>query len=264
MINTLKSFLIHPLARDLDIDSPETTMHRSRIIREKSFLKQLYETWYASVSKALPEDITGPVVELGSGGGFLKEIIPGIITSEILQIFDIDMVLDGHRLPFKKESLKGLVMVDVFHHLPRVRHFLSEAAYCMKPGGVIVMIEPWNTPWAARIYSHLHHEPFEPNAPEWELPKGGPLSQANSALPWIVFERDLEKFRAAFPEWHLKEPELHTPFSYLLSGGVSLRNFMPGYLFRICRQAEEKLIQRKDRWAMFAKLVLVKKRIQKF
>ncbi len=258
MINALKLFFTHPLARDLNLDSPETTMRRSRIIREKSFLKQLYESWYLSVSKALPEDIKGPVVELGSGGGFMKDIIPDLITSEILQIPNIDIILDGGRLPFKKDSLRGIVMIDVFHHLPRVKHFLREAAYCLKLGGAMVMIEPWNTSWSALVYSRLHHEPFDPDATEWDLPEGSPLSQANSALPWIVFERDFEKFRSEFPQWHLNKINLHTPFCYLLSGGVSFRSFVPGYLFRICRQAEDKLVQRTDLWAMFARLVLVK------
>jgi len=82
------------------------------------FLKKIYEKWYDSVSKSLPLNITGPVLEIGSGGGFLKEFIPGLISSEIFRIPGIEITLDGEKLPFKNASLRGIVMIDVFHHIP--------------------------------------------------------------------------------------------------------------------------------------------------
>lgn len=255
----LTSCLAHPLVRDLDIDAPKTSMLRSRIIREKSFLRQIFEEWYTSISKLLPDDITGPVLELGSGGGFLRDFIPGLITSDIIELHNVDIVLDGQRLPFQNASLRGIVMIDVFHHLPNVKSFLAEAAYCVKPGGVIVMVEPWATRWSRLVYKHLHHEPFCPEAEEWLFPRGGPLSQANSALPWIVFDRDREKLAAGFPEWRIKEIELHMPFCYLLSGGVSLRSLMPGWLFRMWRRIEDIIEPWMHFWAMFATISLSRK-----
>ena len=66
------------------------------------------------------------------------------------------------------------------------------------------MIEPWNNPWAKWVYQNLHHEPFDPNA-GWTLPASGPLSGANGALPWILFERDRKKFEQHFIGWSIKE-----------------------------------------------------------
>ncbi len=43
-----------------------------RIIREKGFLRQIYEEWYRLLIGHLP-DGGGAVLEIGSGGGFLKE-----------------------------------------------------------------------------------------------------------------------------------------------------------------------------------------------
>jgi hypothetical protein len=40
----------------------------------------------------VPEKINGPVVELGSGGGFLKNYIPDLIISEILKFSIVDVV----------------------------------------------------------------------------------------------------------------------------------------------------------------------------
>jgi SAM-dependent methyltransferase len=256
----LRSYFAHPLVRDLNIDATETSMLHFRIIREKSFLGQIYEQWYTSISKSFPDDITGPVLELGSGGGFFKDSISGLITSDILQVPNVDIVLDGQSLPFEHASLRGIVMIDVFHHLPDVKSFLAEAAYCVKPGGVIVMVEPWATRWSRLVYKHLHHEPFIPKAEEWIFPKGGPLSQANSALPWIVFDRDRKIFEQNFSEWRIQKIKMHTPFCYLLSGGVSLRSFMPGWLFGMWRRIENMIQPWMHSWAMFATIALVRRK----
>src|SRR5579864_1052129 len=66
------SILIHPLARGLDIDSPVTTHIRRRILRAKPFLRRIYEEWYEAILSSLPA-IAGPVLEIGTGAGFLSE-----------------------------------------------------------------------------------------------------------------------------------------------------------------------------------------------
>ena len=85
-------------------------------------------------------------------------------------------------------------MTNVLHHLPQPGRFFDEAAGCVRPGGVVAMVEPWNTAWSRWVYRHhLHHETFLPAAADWEVPRGGPLSAANGALPWILFARDRER-----------------------------------------------------------------------
>jgi len=253
----LKSLLAHPLTRGLDIDSPEMTIIRSKIIQQKTFLKCFYEKCYLQIAKLVPTSITGPVLEIGSGAGFLKEYIAGLLTSEILHIPNVDVICDAQRLPFKPSSLRAIVMVDVFHHIPNVKSFISTAASCVKPAGTVVMIEPWNTRWSQFVYQYLHHEPFDQYASEWNLASTGPLSQANSALPWIIFERDREVLGELFPEWQLKAVNLHSPVSYLLSGGISYRVSLPAFFFKICNSFENLLKPWFGYWAMFATIVMI-------
>lgn len=78
----LKIWLTHPLTRGLDLDDPHTTCLRWQIIREKPFLRKIYEEWYKAIAWALPKS-DGVIVELGSGGGFLSDFIPGLITSHV-------------------------------------------------------------------------------------------------------------------------------------------------------------------------------------
>jgi SAM-dependent methyltransferase len=255
----IRSVLSHPLTRGLDLDSPETTSMRFQLINEKSFLRQFYRDCYRLMANSLAADIDGPILELGSGGGFIKEHVRDCITSEIQLVSGVDIILDGQQLPFGDLTLAGVVMLDVFHHVPRASWLLKEAARCIKPGGSMVMFEPWNTRWSRFVYRHLHHEPFDPDCLKWELGGGGPMSMANSALPWIVFKRDRRQFETLFPEWRIEKVHLQAPFRYLASGGVAYRSFMPGALYRAFTKCEEILQPWLQHWAMFALVVLKRK-----
>lgn len=254
----LRTLLAHPLTRGLAIDAPETTCLRRRIVAEKPFLRRIYQEWYEAIAQDVPAG-DGDVLELGSGAGFLRDYISGLITSDVLPLPDIDRVVDAHELPFEDATLRAIVMTNVFHHLPEPRRFLGEAARCVRPGGTVVMIEPWHSRWSRWVYRRLHHEPFEPEAPRWEFPAGGPLSDANGALPWIVFARDRRHFERAFPEWAIRAIEPCMPFRYLLSGGVSLRALVPSGTFGFWRWVEKCLTPWMTSWAMFARIVLVRR-----
>ncbi|MBL8798939.1 MAG: class I SAM-dependent methyltransferase, partial [Planctomycetia bacterium] len=129
----LRRWLAHPLTRGLDIDDPATTQLRRDIIREKTFLRRIYDEWYAALAASLPTG-AGAVLELGSGAGFLDEYISGLITSEVFPCPGCELVLDASDLPFDAGSLRGIVMTDVLHHLPQPRRFFAEAARCVRPG----------------------------------------------------------------------------------------------------------------------------------
>lgn len=250
-MSIINRVLGHPLTRGLSVDDPLTTLLRRKIIQEKAFLRALYSDWYEQIVGALSGRRN--VLELGSGAGFFRELFPDAITSELFHMPGVRLVADACALPFSNNSLDAIVMTDVFHHIPDVNRFLLEATRCVSSGGKIIMIEPWRTPWSEWIYTHFHSEPFIPNS-GWEIPSSGPLSGANGALPWIVFHRDRELFEALHPQWHIQKIELIMPFTYLLSGGVSMRNLMPGWMYHPTRALERILCQK--HWAMFALIEL--------
>jgi SAM-dependent methyltransferase len=229
--------LAHPLTKGLDLDSPETTELRRQIILSKPFLRQVYLDWYDSIAARIPEG-DGAVLEVGAGGGFMDSVIRGLITSEVFPVGDIDLVADAENLPLPSSSLKAIVMTNVFHHLPNVARFLTEAERTLRPGGRIVMIEPWNTGWSRFVHERFHNEPMLPDAETWEFPTSGPLSGANAALAWIVVKRDVERLET---DWRFKVAEAtpFMPFRYIVSGGVSLRSLQPGWLYPMWRRIDE-------------------------
>jgi SAM-dependent methyltransferase len=251
----LKEWIEHPLTRGLDLDDPRTTDLRRQVIQGKPFLRNIYAEWYSQIAQALPEG-AGSVLEIGSGPGFLGDFVSGLITSDTLSCPGVRVVLDGLYLPFAAGTLRGIAMTNVLHHLPDPRGFFSQAQRCVRPAGAIVMIEPWVTPWSRVVYTRLHHEPFEPEATHWEFPSTGPLSGANGALPWILFERDRVRFEQEFPQWSIELIAPLMPFRYLVSGGVSLRTLMPGWSTGFWSNLEKLMGVQCRRMAMFALIVL--------
>lgn len=245
-----RALLGRPETRGLAIDDPRTTELRKGIIQSNRFLKRIYDEWYSLLCSRIPQG-PGHVLELGSGAGFLSDYIPDVITSEVFCSPGVRTVLDGRELPFASSSMRAILMVDVLHHIPETRPFLAEAERCLKPGGAVLMIEPWVSTWSRLIYGHLHHEPFDPASEDWGFPASGPLSGANGALPWIVFHRDRARFEKDFPGLEIHDVRPMMPFRYLVSGGVSMRQLMPGPTFGLWRKLDKWLSRWPNRWPMF-------------
>jgi SAM-dependent methyltransferase len=251
--------LEYPDTAALSVDSPQTTIRRWQIIREKPPLRQIYDEWYSAIAGSIPAG-DKPVLEIGSGAGFMSSYVENLITSDILELPQVDRVIDAcTALPFGDASLRGIAMVNTLHHLPDVTVFFREAGRCVESGGAISMIEPWNTRWSRFVYQKLHHEPFNPRAQSWLFDSSGPLSSANGALPWIVFERDRQRFRSKFPELAIGEVRPLMPIRYLLSGGVSMRALLPSSSFGVIRVLEQACAPAMPSIAMFAHITLARR-----
>ncbi len=239
------------------IDSPERTIEHRRMIMSKPFLKNLYLEWYAFFLQDINKTQNPKVVEIGSGGGFLKELYPQVICSDIIPLPFNDMTFSALDMPFENESLSHLVLIDTFHHIPDSKLFLEEASRVLRTGGKLMMIEPYNSFWGRFIYKNFHHEPFRPEG-DWTIPSSGPMSDANGALPYIVFERDEAMFYESFPLLRINRIEYHTPFRYLLSGGVSYKQLVPSWSFGIFSNIDKFFVSLSKQLSMFCKIEIEK------
>ena len=240
------------------LDDPRRTMEHADIIKHKYFLRKLYTEWYHILLEEIPNLGQKKIVELGSGGGFLKELVPSVITSDYLDLPFNDMHFSALSMPFPNADLDAIFMIDTFHHIPDAQLFLEEASRTIRPKGKIIMIEPANSIWGRFIYKNFHHEPFDPENPDWKIPSSGPLSGANGALPWIVFERDFEQFKQKFPTLRLEKIQYHTPLIYLISGGLTLPQLVPGLFYRPIRTLDRFLANLFPSFSMFVTIVLSK------
>jgi SAM-dependent methyltransferase len=177
------------------------------------------------------------MIELGSGAGYVKSVRPDVITSDVIRGL-ADIVLDGRRLPFAENSIRAIFLAHVFHHLPDVELFFREACRTLTPGGVISMVEVTHTPFARWFFSKVHPEPYNDRAAGWDFPEGNSMLDSNQALSWIVLFRDRARFTQLFPQLRLERWAYLPWLSYLLSGGVNLRSFVPRFLTPVVRAAD--------------------------
>src|SRR5262245_42268223 len=192
----LSSLLSLPEARGIDLDSADAVPVHRQIILKKPFLRNLYKEQYevfreqADLVRSLP----GSLLELGSGGGFLKDHLPDVITSDVALYPSVDRVASADQLPFKDKELKAIFMLNVLHHLSSPEAFFREAERCLTSGGRLVMVDPFNSSMSRFIYKRFHHEPFDETVTEWRVQGEGRLTASNQAIPWIIFWRDRDRF----------------------------------------------------------------------
>lgn len=240
------------------LDDPSRIETIRHTIKRKRCLKLLYEEIYLSYARCLERCPPGIALELGSGGGFVKEVIPQMVTSDILAYKGLDTVVDAAALPFRDDTLALICMLNVFHHIPNVSLFLNEAQRCLVRGGRIVMIDQHPGWISTPILKYCHHESFDPRARVWSFESCGPLSGANGALAWMVFQRDYNTFQALFPNLSLQRYEPRYPLRYWLIGGLNSWTLMPPFLYRSIASLEHFLLKLSERFGSFVEVELVK------
>lgn len=241
------------------IDDPDRLAQLESVIASKPGLRQFYRDTYSRfVDCAMRSLVDGRVVELGSGGGFLKEFFPAVMTTDVIPYESVDCVVDATDMPFNSESVSTFLMLNVFHHIPNVVAFLGEVERTLVPGGRVLIVDQYPGVVSRWILKFIHHEAFDERTERWDFPSDGPLSGANGALPWIVFERDLDRFQREFVSLQVERYEPHTPFWYWLAGGLKSWSLLPPRLFRAARTLDDGLIRMSPRWASFVDIELVK------
>lgn len=199
-------------------------VHRARWVHKPS-LRDVYGRWFMALRQAC----TGaPIVELGCGPGFFKERYPDVIATDAVVNPHADAVVEAAALPFGDGQVGSLVLLDVFHHLPRPAAFLEEAARVLRPGGHLSMLEPWVGIAGRVIWGWVHHEDcdlrVDPASPWGENSKEA--MEGNAALPYLYFRAGGHLERAGLP-LRVVRREPFAALPWLLSGGFQPSGLLP-------------------------------------
>jgi SAM-dependent methyltransferase len=206
-------------------------------------LRALYEVWYGRVRERLPPRDLGPWVELGSGPGFARDFIPELQLTDVVQAPWHDREVAAEALPWGKGELGAIVLFDVLHHLPQPATFFAEAVRVLRPGGRIVLCEPYVSPLSSVIYRLFHEERLDFGADPLgdARARGADPFDGNQAVPTkLLFQRAGELARR-FPELRLLGVERLAGLAYPASGGFSRPPLLPMALWRRLLALEDRL-----------------------
>jgi len=193
------------------------TLHRN-VWATKASLRKVYTFWFRLLRGACVQD--APIVEIGCGAGFFKELYPEVIATDVAPSAYADRIADASALPFGDAEIGTIVFLDVFHHLPKPEQFLREAARTLRLGGRVAMIEPWMGLAGRLLFRYLHHEDCDlrvlPNDP-WGAGSKDAM-QGNAALPYLYFSASGHLEKMGVPLRVIQR----TPFAslpWILTGG---------------------------------------------
>ena len=240
-------------------DGPDPLLREhTSMIRGNALLNAIYVDVYARLMEEVPLAQFPSVLEIGSGAGFLKQVAPHVTTTDCIAGPGIDRVVDACRLPddLPEGSLDAIVAFDVFHHLPDVVGFLTGVETVLRPGGRLVLVEPWFTPVGQWFYRALHHEPVLLDPEAWRIEGEGRLGGANSRLPTSVFRDGTRRLARVAPSLTVLRCTPFHKWLYLLSGGLRLNTRVPAGVARVLLRIDRATARLDPLLGIFAVIVV--------
>ena len=225
-------------------DRAATLRNRARLGANKNLLFW-YRELYRDQFKEFPNPAALSILEIGSGTSPLKQFLPNVVTSDVLDLNYLDLVFDCHEIDklevIKDNSLDVITVTNVLHHLKSPIAFLNRAASKLKSGGKLIATEPFFSVLSTVIFKYLHHEPVDFRISEPELGDlEGPLASANIALPWLIFFRKREWLQLLDGKFDSRSLSVR-PFSalsYMATGGISHRLPLAHFIYRLLFPAD--------------------------
>jgi SAM-dependent methyltransferase len=234
------------MSRSSTIFESEEAKDRAATLRNRARLgaNQNLLFWYRELYRDQFKDFPNPaelsILEIGSGTSPLKQFLPGVITTDVLDLDYLDLVFDCHEIDkldaIEDNSLDVITLTNVLHHLKSPLAFLNRAASKLKSGGKVIATEPYFSVVSTLIFKYLHHEPVDFRISKAELDHvEGPLASANIALPWLIFFRNREWLQCLNDNFDLMgfSTRPFSALSYMATGGISRRLPVPHFLYRM-------------------------------
>ena len=211
--------------------------------KNKKILREIYHDWYRLILENIVANDSA--LEIGAGGGNFKEFFPEVISSDFTFCEWLDLTMDAHDLPFRSNSLGNIIAIDVLHHLKHPVLFLREVQRVLQDHGRLIMLEPYISAFSYIIYNYFHQEDVDFKMDVFcEERTAGHQKQAfdgNSAVPTLMFSKQLDRFRQEFPHFKFVRKELLSFLVYPLSGGFERKSFVPESFLKYLNSIEKKL-----------------------
>ena len=90
------------------LDHKKIDFKNRKTYQNKELIKIIYNDYYKNIKKNIYKSNIKKILELGSGGGNIKKIIPKCITSDQFKNDNIDRIENIYKINFKKKSISKI------------------------------------------------------------------------------------------------------------------------------------------------------------
>jgi SAM-dependent methyltransferase len=206
--------------------------------RRKPLLQEIYRGFYLEIARELRRDLPGETVEIGSGIGNLKAVVPDALATDLFPNPWLDRIENAYALSFADGSVANLILFDVWHHLQYPGTALAEFHRVLTPGGRLVIFDPAMGLLGRIVYGLFHHEPLGLRdeicwwAPAGFCPAEMTYYAAQGNAQRVFFS---DEWIARLRDWRPVRKRLLAAVSYVASGGFSGRQLYPRSLLPVFR-----------------------------
>jgi SAM-dependent methyltransferase len=123
----------------------------------KPVLREIYRDFHRLLARYLSE-VPGETVEIGSGIGNIKEVIPHCVRTDIFPNPWNDRQENIYRLSMADSSVANLILFDVFHHLEHPLDALDECRRVLHAGGRLLVFDHAMSVAGFLLSKFVHHE----------------------------------------------------------------------------------------------------------
>lgn len=218
-------------------DREQTLNNRKMLFNDPNKLLWYKRLYFSIFNNYIP--LNGKaILEIGSGSSPLKHFYPEVKTSDIIEMDYLDLVFDCQKIDeireIPPESLDVITMTNVLHHVEKPIDFLRKASRKLRPGGDIILAEPFFSWVSTPIYKYIHHEYCSSDLSEPSLKNPeGPLRSANIILPYLIFfsNKGWDSGLRNIYRFSKKEVLHYSSLSYFITGGFCIKVPIPTFLY---------------------------------
>jgi SAM-dependent methyltransferase len=217
------------------IDQHHIEIERNRQAwQRKPVLQLAYRDFHRRIAEHLDPSIAGQIVELGSGIGNIRDVIPNCVRTDLFANPWIDQVENAYDLTFGNGAVSHLILFDVFHHLEHPRTALGECRRVLAPGGRVIIFDPYVSLIGRVVYGPLHHEPIGDDRP---IVADAPPSFDRHRHSYYAAQGNATRVfwkgesQAILDGWDVVARERVGAWAYALTGGYSKPQMYPTALY---------------------------------
>jgi SAM-dependent methyltransferase len=206
--------------------------------RRKPLLQKIYHDFYSEIAGELRSDLPGETVEIGSGIGNLKAVVPEALATDLFPNPWLDRIENAYAMTCQDASVANLILFDVWHHLEYPGTALAEFHRVLTPEGRLIIFDPAMGILGRIVYGFFHHEPL---ALKDEIRWRAPADFSPGEMTYYAAQGNAQRIffsgegASELDSWRTVRRSLFAGLPYVASGGFRGPQLFPESLLPVLR-----------------------------